>query len=82
MQTYSQIFIFFNKIMSAINYLLCLQFILLCLHLNIPAFLVDIIADLVKYLSSLYDQEEGLKKNNNHAKKMSYLHFRPIIRVI
>ena len=28
----------------------------------IGTFLVDNIADLVKYLSSLYDQEEGLKQ--------------------
>ena len=67
--------------MSAINYLLGLQFILLCLHLNIPAFLVDNIADLVKYLSSLYDQEEGLKQTKI-SQKMSNLHFIPIIRVI
>ena len=40
MQAYSQILIFFNKIMSAINYLLCLRFILLCLHLNIPGFYI------------------------------------------
>ena len=45
------------------------------------AFLVDNIADLVKYLSSLYDQEEGLIQTKI-IQKMSNLHFRPIIRVI
>ena len=48
---------------------------------TIGTFLVDNIADLVKYLSSLYDQEEGLKQTKI-IQKMSNLHFRPIIRVI
>ena len=47
----------------------------------IRTFLVDNIADLVKYLSCLYDQEEGLKQTKI-IQKMSNLHFRPIIRVI
>ena len=47
----------------------------------IGTFLVDNIADLVKYLSSLYDQDVALKQTKI-IQKMSNLHFIPIIRVI